>query len=79
MEYDNVRDRFSSGIDTGVVIDGVVMWDEERKCYSIVDDDGVAFSISEYLEEMKGKHIRFTSISSASKFELERMLNSVLT
>lgn len=79
MEYDNVRDRFSSGIDTGIVIDGVVTWDEERKCYAIVDDDGVAFSISEYLNEMKGKHIRFTSISSASKFELEGMLKGILT
>lgn len=74
MDYNNERDRKLYGYDAGNIIDGEVVYDEEKKEYVIKDDEGVGFSSQELFKGLLGKRIRFTCISFESIEEIERIL-----
>ena len=75
MDYDNNRDRFSNGFDSGVIVDGKVIEDEKTKELVIVDDDGVAFSIQEALKTLVGKNVRITCISFEAMDDIMKMVS----
>ena len=76
MKYDNVRDQFTYGYDRGQILDGKVIFDEERKEYVLLDVDGVAFSSQEFLKTMLGKDVRFTCASYETISTIEQMLKA---
>ena len=76
MKYDNVRDQFTYGYDRGQILDGTVIFDEERKEYVLLDVDGVAFSSQEFLKTMLGKDVRFTCASYETISTIEQMLKA---
>jgi hypothetical protein len=74
MEYDNSRDRFSYGYDAGVIIDGEVVYDENKREYVIMDDDGIAFSSQSVLSGLLGQKVRITCITLESIENIQKML-----
>jgi len=74
MKYDNDRDRLQYGYDAGNIVDGLVVFDDEKKEYVIVDEDGVAFSTQDLLKELISRKIRFTCISFESIENLQNLL-----
>ncbi len=74
MKYDSERERHQYGYDAGNIIDGDVVYDEERKEYVVVDDDGLAFSTQDLLKTLVGKKVRLTCISFEAIEDLEKML-----
>lgn len=79
FEYDNVRDSKSYGYDSGVIVEGKVVLDEEKKEYVVVDDDGKAFSTQDFLKSHVGRGVRFTCIDMESAEKIEEMLKNLQT
>ena len=74
MRYDNDRDRNAHGYDAGAIVDGTVVYDDERKEFVLVDDEGVAFSSQEVLKTLVGKQVRLTCVSFEAIENLEKLV-----
>lgn len=74
MNYDDARE-FSDGIDLGLIIEGDVVYDDNKDEYVLLDDEGVAFSTQKLFESLKGKKIRFTCVSFEAIQVLEGLVN----
>jgi hypothetical protein len=74
MKYDNSRDRAQYGYDAGNIVDGDVIYDESKKEYVVVDDDGLGFSTQELLKSLLGKKVRITCISFEAIEQIEKMM-----
>lgn len=74
MRYDNERDRNAHGYDAGAIVDGTVVYDEDRKEYVLVDEDGTAFSSQEVLKTLLGKQVRLTCVSFEAIESLEKLV-----
>jgi len=79
LVYDNTRDQFTYGYDRGQILDGKVVFDEERKEYVLIDSDGIAFSSQEFLKTMLDKTVRFTCASYETISTIEKMLKATQT
>ncbi len=75
MDYDNNRDRYQSGFDAGLIIDGEIQYDPDRQEYIMIDDEKKAFSTQEMLKTLVGKRIRLTCISFESIEYIENLIN----
>lgn len=74
MKYDNDRDRLQYGYDAGNIIDGEVVFDEDKKEYVLLDEDGLGFSTQDLLKSLVGKKVRLTCITFESIEAIEKML-----
>lgn len=77
LEYDNVRDSKSYGYDSGVIVEGKVVLDEDKNEFVVVDDDGKAFSTQDFLKSHLGRSVRFTCIDMESAEHIEKMLQNL--
>jgi hypothetical protein len=76
MEIDNERDRYAYGYDAGLIVDGVVIFNDELKRHVLVDDEGVMFDVQASLSSMVGKTVRVTLIPFESMQKLADMVKN---
>lgn len=74
MKYKNIDQLKASGLEIGIILDGTVVFDQDRKEHVIVDESGEAISIQEILSSMIGKRIRYTTVTFETLDSLEKML-----
>jgi hypothetical protein len=73
MSEDNDRDRFQHGYDAGVIVDGEVVFDEEKGRYVLMDEDGDTFDPFDALKSLNGKKVRMTMISFEAMMKMQEM------